>query len=244
ASGADRIRRDPARAHGRLQLEGRAGGRAALAGTIRQPLLAGAGRLRGPLCHRLGHLRRARDVPGRRRRHRALEARRADDRGEHPRRAGPGAGGGGRQMRVFLLALLLALLPGVAAAQAVQDPAPLEFVDAAEEERFRNLVAELRCVMCQNQSLSDSNAQIAHDLRREVLALMRRGMGDDEIRDFLVARYGEFVLYRPRVSANTWLLWFGPGLLLLAGAFVVARIVRRRSAGAGRELPPDDGQEW
>ena len=147
-------------------------------------------------------------------------------------------------MRVFLLALLLALLPGVAAAQAVQDPAPLEFVDAAEEERFRSLVAELRCVMCQNQSLSDSNAQIAHDLRREVLALMRRGMGDDEIRDFLVARYGEFVLYRPRVSANTWLLWFGPGLLLLAGAFVVARIVRRRSAGAGRELPPDDGQEW
>jgi len=147
-------------------------------------------------------------------------------------------------MRVFLLALLLALLPGLALAQAVQDPAPLEFVDAAEEERFRNLVSELRCVMCQNQSLSDSNAQIAHDLRREVLSLMRRDMSDAQIRDFLVERYGEFVLYRPRVSANTWLLWFGPGVLLLVGAFVVVRIVRRRAPGTGSEVPPDDGQEW
>ena len=147
-------------------------------------------------------------------------------------------------MRVFLLALLLALLPGLALAQAVQDPAPLEFVDAAEEERFRNLVSELRCVMCQNQSLSDSNAQIAHDLRREVLSLMRRDMSDAQIRDFLVERYGEFVLYRPRVSANTWLLWFGPGVLLLVGAFVVVRIVRRRAPRTGREVPPDDGQEW
>lgn len=145
-------------------------------------------------------------------------------------------------MRTLLLALLLTLLPGLALGQVVQDPAPLEFVDVAEEERFRNLVAELRCVMCQNQSLADSNAQIAHDLRREVLSLMRRDMSDDEVRDFLVARYGEFVLYRPRVSANTWLLWFGPGVLLLAGAFVIVRIVRRR--GTDREVPADDGQEW
>ena len=147
-------------------------------------------------------------------------------------------------MRTLLLALLLTLLPGLALGQVVQDPAPLEFVDVAEEKRFRNLVAELRCVMCQNQSLADSNAQIAHDLRREVLSLMRRDMSDDEVRDFLVARYGEFVLYRPRVSANTWLLWFGPGVLLLAGAFVVVRIVRRRGAGADGEVPVDDEQEW
>lgn len=144
----------------------------------------------------------------------------------------------------LMLALMLALVPGLAAGQAVQDATPLVFQDAAEEERFRDLVAELRCVMCQNQSLSDSNAQIAHDLRREVLSLMRRDMSDAEIRDFLVARYGEFVLYRPRVSANTWLLWFGPGLALLAGVLVIARIVRRRSAGAAREVPPDDTQEW
>ena len=136
------------------------------------------------------------------------------------------------------------MAPGIALGQAAQAPAPLVFQDQAEEERFRNLVAELRCVMCQNQSLSDSDAQIAHDLRREVLELIRRDMSDAEVKDFLVARYGEFVLYRPRVSANTWLLWFGPGLVLVVGAFVVVRIVRRRSGGSGREVPIDDGQEW
>ncbi|MGY0559708.1 cytochrome c-type biogenesis protein [Luteimonas sp. A277] len=148
-------------------------------------------------------------------------------------------------MRTLLLALLLAFIPTTVLAQAAQDPTPLEFRDAAEEDRFRQLVVELRCVMCQNQSLADSNAQIAHDLRREVLSLMRQGMNDNEVRDFLVARYGEFVLYRPRVSANTWLLWFGPGVLLLAGAVVVVRTVRKRSSAvAGEEVPVDDGQEW
>ena len=141
----------------------------------------------------------------------------------------------------LLLALALAMLTGVAAAQ-VSDPAPLQFSDRAEERRFRALVCELRCVMCQNQSLADSDAQIAHDLRREVLALMREGRSDDEIEQFLVARYGEFVLYRPRVEAATWLLWFGPALLLLVGGVVVARVVRRHSGKA--PVPTDDGQEW
>ena len=141
-------------------------------------------------------------------------------------------------------AALLAFAPP-AAAQA-SDPAPLRFRDAAEEARFRALVSRLRCVMCQNQSLADSNAQIAHDLRREVLDLMREGRSDTEVERFLVARYGEFVLYRPRVESKTWLLWFGPALLLLAGGFVVARIVRRHGGGAtgnGR-AEADDGQEW
>jgi cytochrome c-type biogenesis protein CcmH len=139
-----------------------------------------------------------------------------------------------------LAAAALALAPGNAAAQAT-DPAPLRFRDRAEEQRFRALVSELRCVMCQNQSLADSNAEIAHDLRREVLDLMREGRSDAEIERFLVARYGEFVLYRPRMEWKTWLLWFGPALLLLAGGFVVARVVRRH--GGGR-IEPDDGQEW
>lgn len=138
-------------------------------------------------------------------------------------------------MRALLLVLALALGLGTAAAQAVQDPAPLVFHDAAEEARFRALVAELRCVMCQNQSLSDSNAQIAHDLRREVLTLMRQDLSDAQVRAFLVQRYGEFVLYRPRLGASTWLLWFGPGLLLLGGLAVVARVIHRRSSG--RALP-------
>ena len=140
------------------------------------------------------------------------------------------------------LALLLILAAAPAFAQKASDPAPLQFRDIAEEQRFHDLVAELRCVMCQNQSLADSNAQIAVDLRHEVLALMREGRSDSEVRDFLVARYGEFVLYKPEVSGGTWLLWFGPLLLLLAGAGVVFRLVRK----PGNETPVahDDSQEW
>ena len=143
--------------------------------------------------------------------------------------------------RAALLALLLALLTPLAAFAQASDPTPLQFNDRAEERRFHHLVAELRCVMCQNQSLADSNAQIAHDLRREVLAQMQAGKSDAQIRRFLVERYGEFVLYKPRVSSRTWLLWFGPLALLALGAIVIARIVRRRGGG---DIPADDGQEW
>ncbi|NLW95742.1 MAG: cytochrome c-type biogenesis protein CcmH [Xanthomonadaceae bacterium] len=144
-------------------------------------------------------------------------------------------------MRRLLAALLFALAIGVVHAQAVRDATPLEFRDEAEARRFHDLVAELRCVMCQNQSLADSNAQIAHDLRREVFELMREGRSDAEIRDYLVDRYGEFVLYRPRFGGHTWLLWLGPALVLLAGGIVVARVVRSRSR---QPLPPEEDQEW
>jgi cytochrome c-type biogenesis protein CcmH len=154
-------------------------------------------------------------------------------------------------MTRWLLALLLAFAPLAAMAQAVVDPAPLQFQDRPEETRFHALVSELRCVMCQNQSLADSNAQIAHDLRREVLQLMRQGKSDEQVKQFLVARYGEFVLYQPRVESKTWLLWFGPALLLLAGGFVVARVVRRHAATGGASgggtpgnNTPEDSQEW
>jgi len=140
---------------------------------------------------------------------------------------------------VAMLAMLL--VSSLAFAQA-SDPTPLQFQDAAQETRFHALAAELRCVMCQNQSLADSNAQIAQDLRREVLALMNDGKSDAEIKRFLVDRYGEFVLYKPEVSSGTWLLWFGPLLLLLAGAFVVFRLVRKRSDET--PVANDDNQEW
>jgi cytochrome c-type biogenesis protein CcmH len=143
---------------------------------------------------------------------------------------------------MLLLALLLSLLAPLAHAQATQPDIPPQFTSAAEERRFQHLVAELRCVMCQNQSLADSNAQIAHDLRREVLELMRQGKSNREIKDFLVARYGEFVLYRPQVESKTWLLWFGPALVLLAGGLLVASVVRKR-ANVG-STPTDDEQEW
>ncbi|MGV8960419.1 MAG: cytochrome c-type biogenesis protein [Stenotrophomonas sp.] len=134
---------------------------------------------------------------------------------------------------LWLLTLLL--LGGVVCAQAqpVGDPSPLQYRDRAEENRFHALTAELRCVQCQNQSLADSNAQIAHDLRREVLALMQQGQSDAQIKQFLVDRYGSFVLYRPQMAAGNLLLWFGPGLLLLIGAGVLVLHVRRR----GRQLP-------
>ncbi|VXB54834.1 Cytochrome c-type biogenesis protein CcmH [Luteimonas sp. 9C] len=146
-------------------------------------------------------------------------------------------------IRALLCALLLCVAwPQAAYAQVAVDAAPLRFEDTAEERRFHSLVAELRCVMCQNQSLADSNAQIAHDLRREVLTLMREGLDDPAIKSHLVARYGEFVLYRPQVGPATWLLWFGPLLLLGAGGVVIWRAVAARRHTA--PLPPDDTETW
>ncbi|NUO77827.1 MAG: cytochrome c-type biogenesis protein CcmH [Lysobacter sp.] len=160
-----------------------------------------------------------------------------------------GRGGFAVALKNLLLATLLTLsCAAPLSAQPANDPAPLQFRDRAEETRFHALVAELRCVMCQNQSLADSNAQIAHDLRREVLALMRQGKDDRQIKQFLVARYGEFVLYRPQVESKTWLLWFGPALVLLAGGVAVAGIVRSRARAASAQRAPadgnDDNEEW
>ena len=151
---------------------------------------------------------------------------------------------GFQRVRIALLAAasILMLCASLAVAQPGKPEAPLAFTSSAEEARFHRLATELRCVMCQNQSLADSNAQIARDLRREVLDLMRQGKSDREIKDFLVARYGEFVLYRPQVESTTWLLWFGPALVLLAGGFIVASVVRRR-AGTATSVA-DDEQEW
>ena len=148
---------------------------------------------------------------------------------------------------MVLLALLTALLLAAppASAQAVRNVQPLEFRDRAEEQRFHELTLELRCVMCQNQSLADSDAPIAHDLRREVFNLMREGRSDEEIKQFLVERYGEFVLYRPQFGGSTLLLWLGPAVVLLAGAAVLVVVVRRRAAhNRATPAPADDGQEW
>ncbi len=139
------------------------------------------------------------------------------------------------------LLLMLVLLMACTAAAALE---PIKFTDEAEEARFRALSAELRCVMCQNQSLADSNAQIAHDLRLQVLSLMREGKSDREIKDYLVARYSDFVLYSPPVRPSTWLLWFGPGVILLGGAVVLVVVVRRRSGHAPATPPSEDSQEW
>lgn len=155
---------------------------------------------------------------------------------------------------LWLLLALAATVPAdVAALQAQLPDTPLVFRDGAEEARFHALTTSLRCVMCQNESLADSQAMIARDLRRQILDLMRQGRTDAQIRQFLVARYGEFVLYRPRIEPATWVLWFGPPLLLLAGIATVVVIVRRRTARVARQLenlgpPParsdESSEEW
>ncbi len=124
-------------------------------------------------------------------------------------------------MRRWFLAAAMAW--GMAMASA-----PLTFDDPAMEARFQKLTRELRCLVCQNQSLADSHADLAQDLRREVYEMMQAGKSDQEIVAFLVNRYGDFVLYRPPVKPATYLLWYGPAAFALAGLAVLVLLVRRR----------------
>lgn len=104
------------------------------------------------------------------------------------------------------------------------------FEDPAMNERYRGLLNELRCPKCQNESIADSGAPIAADLREKVRTRMEQGRSDEEIRDFLVTRYGNFITYRPPVMPTTWALWGGPAALLVVGGLVFYRIVRDRAA--------------
>lgn len=131
--------------------------------------------------------------------------------------------------------LAAVLLLGTTAAGAI---APMDFDSPEQRERFKALAEELRCLVCQNQSLADSDAGLADDMRREVLQLMKAGHSDEEIRNFLVERYGEFVLYKPRVEPSTWPLWFGPGVLVLISLSALYIALRRR---ARRPEAPADG---
>lgn len=131
--------------------------------------------------------------------------------------------------RFAVLLLLPALAFAIDADQAFDDP--------ELQARYEHITEEVRCLKCQNQSIKDSNAFLAADLRREIRRMLEEGMSDDEIYDFLVARYGEFALYRPRASGKTLVLWIAPALLLLGGLFLIARIIQRRMA-----LPIDEDQ--
>lgn len=128
-------------------------------------------------------------------------------------------------MRAVVTLLLLTLTASVFAIDA--DKA---FDDPALQARYEAIIEEVRCLKCQNQSIKDSNAFLAADLRREIRRMLEEGKSDDEIYDFLVERYGEFALYRPRASGKTLILWLAPALLLAIGALMLARIVRRRMA--------------
>ena len=104
------------------------------------------------------------------------------------------------------------------------------FDDPALQARYDKLVAEVRCVTCENQNIKDSNAFIASDLRREIRRMIGEGKSNEEIKDFLVTRYGDFVLYRPRFEGKTLVLWIAPFLLVLFGGIAMVRVVRHRMA--------------
>jgi cytochrome c-type biogenesis protein CcmH len=104
------------------------------------------------------------------------------------------------------------------------------FDDPELQTRYETIIRELRCLVCQNETIADSNADLAADLRHEIRGMIAAGRSDDEIRDFMTQRYGDFVLYRPPLSARTWLLWTAPLLLLAIGGIAAARFIRRRRA--------------
>jgi cytochrome c-type biogenesis protein CcmH len=143
-----------------------------------------------------------------------------------------------RILRTVLFAVMLAWAGGALAIDTER-----AFDDPALQARYEDITRELRCLVCQNETIADSNATLAGDLRREVREMIAEGKTDDQIRDFMIARYGDFVLYRPRMTRMNFLLWAAPVLLLLVGAFAVVRVVRRRAAEADLEPEgPEGGQ--
>jgi cytochrome c-type biogenesis protein CcmH len=136
-----------------------------------------------------------------------------------------------KHSRILLLLLIWMIAP--ASIAQVRRPEPVKD-DPAIEQRLNKLSQELRCLVCQNETLADSRADLAEDLRDEIREQMKAGKSDKEIIAFLTERYGQFILYRPQVTPTTYLLWFGPFVLLLIGLFVLFAYIRQR-----RELIPE-----
>jgi len=127
--------------------------------------------------------------------------------------------------RALFTLLLLLLLAGFTVGK---DAPPASGEDPAVEKRLQTLSKELRCLVCQNETLADSQAGLAEDLRREVREQIKAGKTDQEIISFLSQRYGQFILYRPQVTPTTYLLWFGPFVLLIVGLIILFRYIRQR----------------
>jgi len=143
-------------------------------------------------------------------------------------------------IKKLISVLALCLLLGAGTTHAGVTLEAFKFDSKAEEQHFKDLIEELRCLVCQNQSLLDSDAELAHDLRAEVYDMIQAGKSDEEIVTFLVDRYGDFVLYNPPVKPSTWLIWFGPFVLLLIAAFVLLRAVRRQKSAPAHEITPEE----
>ena len=138
----------------------------------------------------------------------------------------------GSRIRLSFALTALTLLAAVGGAQT-----PETLSDPELDARYQALIREVRCLVCQNQTIADSNADLASDLRREIREMVVAGASDAEIADFLVARYGDFVLYRPPLQPNTWALWGGPAAMVLIGLIVFVRVMRSRSG-----QPLDDAE--
>lgn len=140
-------------------------------------------------------------------------------------------------MHKLLIVALLAFAPLVQASTVE----PRSFDDPAQEVRYKRLITELRCPVCQNQDLADSNADLAKDLRDDIYTMVKAGQTDEQILGFMVKRYGDFALYRPPLRSTTFLLWFGPLLLTLTGVGILVVQVRRRAAArAPQALSPEE----
>lgn len=131
-------------------------------------------------------------------------------------------------MRAFILAWALFFSSAAYAVIEVR-----EFEDPHKQELYEELIDELRCLVCQNQNLAASNADLAKDLRKQAYDMIEQGADKDEVVDYMVDRYGDFVLYRPPFNSTTLLLWVGPALFLAGGLVVVVVVARRRAAAAG-----------
>ncbi|HEX8375132.1 MAG TPA: cytochrome c-type biogenesis protein [Geminicoccaceae bacterium] len=149
----------------------------------------------------------------------------------------------GATLARLLLGVSLAIAAGLVAAQPASPP-EAHAADPAIEARMVRIAAELRCLVCQNQTIADSNAALAVDLRRETRALLAQGKSDAEVLDYMTARYGDFVLYRPPLKPATALLWFGPAVMLLGGAAVLVVVLRRRARRAASDFDADSDAGW
>jgi cytochrome c-type biogenesis protein CcmH len=142
-------------------------------------------------------------------------------------------------LRILLRSLVSLLLVAAALGAMAKEAAPAA-ADPVLEARMQAIAIELRCLVCQNQTIADSHADLAVDLRNQVREMLRQGKTDREIIDYMTARYGDFVLYRPPVKGTTMLLWFGPAVLLVGGVGILWLVLRRRSRRAAEDFEPDE----
>ncbi|MGR2738176.1 cytochrome c-type biogenesis protein [Billgrantia sp. Q4P2] len=140
-------------------------------------------------------------------------------------------------IRLALVGILMMLVAGTVQAGAIE---VREFDDPVLEQRYRSLTASLRCPTCENQAINDSNAPVSGDMRDRVYMLLQDGRSDMEIRDFMAQRFGDYVLYNPRLEGRTFMLWGLPAGLVLAGGVLVALVVRARRNASARELSAEE----